>query len=192
MEIANLIVRILEAIAWPLAIIIIILIFKRQFGRAILTLSKLKFKDLEVEFSKALKDAEYETRELRLPSPKDVRSIPEPVVPTSAYDRLFQIAAISPRAAITEAWRTIELFTMEAAKVQGVEIRGPVAGTRVIRSLVQRGILEEGVLRLYENLRRMRNEIAYAVEFEIDSEAAIRYVDLALSLAHRLQMLINE
>lgn len=192
MEIANLIVRILEAIAWPLTVIIIMFIFKSQLGRVILTLSKLRYKDLEIEFDKDLKDAEYKARELQLPSPEDIKGIPEAVVPTSPYDRLSQIAAISPRAAVTEAWQIIELSTMEAAKAQGITVRGARAEREVIRSLVKRAKLQEGTLDLYENLRRMRNNAVHAHEFEIDTEEAIRYVDLALSLAYRVRMSVNE
>ncbi len=192
MEIANLIVRILETIAWPFTIIIIILIFKGKISRAILNLSKLRFKGLEVEFDKDLKDAEYKARELQLPSPEDIRTIQEPIVPTSPFDRLFQIAEISPRAAITEAWRIIEFSMMEAARAHGVEIRRLMVGREVIQNLAQRGKLLEGTLNLYEALRKIRNKAAHAHEVEIDFEEAVRYIDLALSLAHRFQILINE
>lgn len=192
MEVADLVVRIFEAVAWPVTIFGIILIFRRQFAMAVLSLSKLRFRGLEVEFDKSLKDAEDKARGLRLASPEDIKGIPEALVPTSAYERLLEVAVISPRAAVTEAWRTIEFCTMEAAKAHGIEVRGAIAGTRVIRKLVQREILEGGALGLYENLRKMRNKAAHAYEFEIDSEDAVRYVDLALSMANSLQMLFNK
>ncbi len=192
MEVADFVVRLFEAVAWPITIFGIILIFRRQFAMAVLGLSKLRFRGLEVEFDKSLRDAEDKARGLGLASPEDIKEIPEELVPTSAYDRLLEVAMISPRAAVTEAWRTIEFYTMEAAKAHGIKVGGAIAGIRVIRKLVQSEMLEGGALGLYENLRKMRNKAAHANEFEIDSEDAVRYVDLALSMANSLKILFNK
>lgn len=192
MQFADLIVRIFEAVAWPITILLITLIFREQLSRAVLGLSKLRFKGLELEFEKSLKDAEDKARGLRLASPQDIRALPEAIEPTSAYARLLEIAAISPRASVTEAWRTIEFCTMELAKAHDIQVRGAIAGARVIHNLVQKEIIDEGTLDLYANLRKMRNKAAHASEIDIDFEEAIRYVDLALSMVHRLQMLVQK
>ena len=191
MEVANLFIRIIEAIIWPVTVLIIILIFRQQFKRALLTLSKLRIKDIEVEFDKNLKDAENKAEELQIVYPEEIRKIPEPLELTSLYERLLEITKISPRAAITEAWRTIELYTMQAANAQGITVGGAIAGKKTIRKLIDKGKLEEGVIHLYENLRSMRNKAAHAQEFEIDSAEAARYVDIALSITNLLRKLGN-
>lgn len=191
MEVANLFVTLIEAIIWPVTILIIILVFRGQLSTTLMKLSKLRIKDIEVEFDKDLKDAESKAEELQIVSPEEIRKIPEPIALSSPYERLFQIAIISPRAAVTEAWRTIELYTMQAAKAQGIQVGGAIAGIKTIRKLIEIGNLEEGIIQLYENLRRMRNKAAHAQEFEVDAEEAIRYVDIALSIANRLRKLSN-
>jgi len=192
MDTGDLVVRIVQAVAWPLAIIIIVFILRGPIGQAILTLSRLRYKDLEVEFNKALKDAESKAEELELPSPEDMRSVSEPAVSTSPYNALLEMARRYPRAAITEAWRTVELSALEAANAQGIEVRGPKARRDAIHNLAERTQLGESTLHLYEKLRKIRNEAAHSVGFEVDPEEAVRYVDLALGLARRLQILDNE
>jgi hypothetical protein len=152
----------------------------------------LKYKGFEVEFSKDLKDAESKAKELELPTQAEVRSIPEPIITTSTYDRLSQVAEISPRAAVTEAWLIVESSTTEAARAQGIEIIRARTGREVISNLEQNTKLQKGTIELYDNLRRMRNNAAHSLEFEIDHKDAMRYIDIALSLAHRLHMLVNK
>jgi len=161
MEIGNLVVKILEVVAWPITIIIILLVFKKQLSRIILRLSKLRYKDVE-----------------RIKAPPTV---------TPVYDRLLQVAEISPRAAVTEAWMIIETATTEAAKAQGIKTIRAITGREVILELAKKARLEGGTIELYDYLRRMRNNAAHSLEFEISYEDVIRYIDLALSLAHRLR-----
>jgi hypothetical protein len=192
MEIGDLIVRILEVIAWPITIIVIVLVFKGQLGRIILSLSKLRFKDIEVEFGKELKDAESIAKELRLPKPAEVRRVKEPLTITPVYDRLRQVAEISPRAAVTEAWMIVEAATTEAARAQGIKAIRARTGREAIHDLAEKTRLQEGTIELYDYLRRMRNNAAHSFEFEINYKDVIRYIDLALSLAHRLRTPVNE
>lgn len=189
MELADLIVRIIEAIIWPITILILIWIFRNQLSKVLLKLSKLRIKDIELEFNKDLQEAEHKAKELNLVTLEEIKEIPEPISLSTLYERIFHIAGISPRAAITEAWRTIELYTMQAAKAQGIEVSGAIAGAKTISILIGKGKLEEEIIQIYENLRRMRNKAAHAYEFDINSEEAIRYVDVALSIANRLRRL---
>ena len=191
MIIDNLIIKVLETLAWPVTVIIIVVIFRKQIGRAILTVSKLKYKDLELEFDKRLQDAEREATQIQLSPPQNNRDIKELLTSASPYDRLFQLADISPRSAIIEAWLIVESITKDVAKKLGITAREPRVGRELIRELVKDNKLREGTTAIYDNLRTMRNSAAHALEFEISAEDAKRYVDLAISLAHRLRMTMN-
>ena len=152
----------------------------------------MKYRGFEVEFGKDLKDAESKAKELQLPTPAEARNMPEPVALTSTYDRLSQVAEISPRAAVTEAWLIVEASTTAAARAQGIEVIRARTGREVISNLEQNMKLQKGTIELYDNLRRMRNNAAHSLEFEINRKDAMRYIDIALSLAHRLHMSVNK
>ena len=196
MEPSSLIIQITKVIAWPIAVVIIVIILRVTLGHAIMALSRLRYKGLELEFGKNLKDVEDKVGELGLPPPEDVRTIPDLTVPSKPYDSLFQLARSYPRAAITEAWRSVEGSLRQIAEVSGIALKGTPKGPRANRELIHRltddAKLHKGTLDLYESLRVLRNSAVHSFESEIDVDEAMRYVDLALSLVAQLQTLLNK
>lgn len=194
METGELVIRILQTVSWPIAIIIIVIILRRPLGQAILTISRLRYKDFEAEFGKVLEDSESRGKELELPPPEDLIEIStEPIRGSQPYDILSRLAEVSPRSAVAEAWRITELSLMEAAKLHDMEIdvKSPRNRRQAIHRLFKEIKLGDNFLELYESLRKMRNDAVHAYEFELDSRDAMRYVDLSLGLANRIRMLSN-
>jgi hypothetical protein len=85
----------------------------------------------------------------------------------------------------------VEIATAEAAKAHSYEVRGAIAGMNIIHQLIAEGKLDKATITLYEKLRRLRGQSAHVPDFQIETEEAIRYVDLALGLANRLQNLAS-
>lgn len=187
MEIGNLVARIIEAIAWPVILVVFIFLFRPQIVRILERLSKIKYKDLEVVFDEKLKDAEFIAKEINIPQPEVIRSTIEPVIQTSLYDSLNEIAAHSPRAAVTEAWLNIEAASQEAASALEMEPRKRRSGREVIDFLVQQNKLPASAIRLYRTLRETRNMATHTLEWEMDSEEATRYIDLALGFVYHIR-----
>lgn len=194
MEVGNLIARILEALVWPITVVIIIFLFRKQISNIILNLSKLRYKDFEAEFGRDLQVAESKAEQLELPSPETLRQDIEPITLASSYDRLFELATLSPRAAVTEAWLRVEAAIDEVARA--LEFKpSPLRRGReaaVLLELIGRDKLPKDTMLLYDDLRKMRNNAAHAIEFEISIKDATRYVDLALGLAHRVRTALSE
>jgi len=190
-ELGSLIIQIIQVGAWPLAVVIIVIILRVPLGRAIMALSKLRYKGLELEFNKNLEDAEDKVSKLGLPPPEDARIIPDLTVPSQPRDRLFELARLYPRAAITETWRLVEGSLRQIAEASDIALRGPKVERELIHRLIDNAKLEGGILGLYDNLRKMRNNAVHSFESEIDVDEAMRYVDLGLSLVAQLQRLLN-
>lgn len=186
-EVGNLVARILEALAWPGVLIILLLLFRSQVISIFERVSKVKYRDFEAEFGRDLQDAEQKAEEVKLPPPQDIKRATEPITLASSYDRLFELAAWSPRAAITEAWLRVEASIEEAAGVLQIEPRARRAGREIIVELVQREKLPQNIVGLYDGLRKMRNNAAHAIEFEINPKEATSYVDLALGVALQIR-----
>lgn len=79
MEVGALIARYIEALVWPTAIIIIILIFKNQIEQVILRLSRLRYKGVELEFGRDLQEVESKAKALELPPPQVIKGADEPI-----------------------------------------------------------------------------------------------------------------
>jgi len=152
-------------------------------------LSRLRYKDLEATFDRELREAEEEAK--RIPSLSPRRELPA-ADELADYDRVFRLVPISPRAAITEAWREVELATAKAAASSGIDVGSHhIAGTRHMRLLSAQDVVPPEVLGVYDRLRRLRNGAAHAADFDIDVQEAERYVDIALGLARRLNSIGN-
>ncbi|MBV5349630.1 hypothetical protein JZU71_00235, partial [bacterium] len=90
------------AVAWPITTIILTALFRKPLAELIPFLKSLKYKDLEVKFSRGVDEVKQEI----------LFAIPQTVeIPNSENQlrsSLTQLANISPRSAVLEAWRTIE------------------------------------------------------------------------------------
>lgn len=194
MEIGNLIIRFLEVLVWPVTVIILMLVFRSQIAAVILRLSKLKYRDLEVEFGKELRKAEQSAQEVQLPSLQVLAQVPEPAVFTSSYDRLFDLTPSSPRAAIMEAWLRVEAAADEVARELEIQPMARRLGRarEVVVELVQQDRLPESAIKLYDSLRKMRNNAVHNIDFEINTEDAARFVELALGLAQKIRTAISQ
>ena len=193
MEVGNLIVRIIEAIVWPVTLIVFLLLFRSQIAGIIKRISKFKYRDFEAEFGQDLRDAEHKAEIIELPTPETLEQATEPITIGSSYDRLFELANWSPRAAITEAWLRIEVAIDEVASALEFKPstlrRGREAA--LLLELINRELLPKDTIYLYNDLRKMRNKAVHTAEFEMNISDAKRYVDLALGLAQRIRTTLD-
>lgn len=187
MEIGYLVLGFVQALAWPAVVIVLLLVLRNPISQAIRAITKLKYKDVELEFANGLQLAEASARELGLPAPAAARATTEIHLPVPSYDYLFDLARRYPRAGVTEAWRIVEMSLKTLGRSQGVDVRGARAERDVIHRMTDNDPMRSNLLELYERLRKLRNQAVHASETAITSEEAAGYVDLALGLASRLQ-----
>lgn len=175
-----------NTLAWPITVIILALLFRSELRGVFRRLSHLKYRDLEAKFEKGLREVEENARGILATT--DMPQIrPQP----HEYDRIIGLVEISPRAAITEAWREVELATAQAAAAAGIDVEGRIAGTRHIQQLVQRELAPPTIIPVYNQLRRLRNRAAHGAEFEVDTAEAERFADLALGIAVELNRIAD-
>lgn len=176
---------VIDSVAWPAAVIILVLLLRKPISNLIPLLQKLKYKDLELEFGRRIEEAKEEAA-TELPPEIDILALP-----SADRDNLAQLAAISPRAVVTEAWRKVETAALDAAERHAVALpyrhaRSPV---QVIRALQKAGLVGQGKMPLFEDLRVLRNEAAHAPEFALSPDSAIEYASLAHRFAQYLDSL---
>ncbi len=190
MSINEFIARLVEALAWPVITFLIVLIVRKPVLNLLRNVGKMKWQGVEFEFNKDLDNAEKDAKKIDLPPASEVK-IPLSLPPNSFYEQTMALARIAPRAAVTEAWRAVEIATADAANAHGYGVRGSIAGVNVIHQLIADGKLDKTTVTLYEKLRRLRGQSAHVPDFQIETGEAIRYVELALGLANRLQNLAS-
>lgn len=191
----DMIVELVKALAWPTTVLVLGGMFREELRAVLSRITHVKYKDIEAKFDRELQAAEDEAKALPLLPPPGLPPAPTgkplPLRPSIVrYDHVVRLISVSPRAAITEAWRELELATSRAAKTVGLDLEaGRIAGTRHIRELVQRDVLPKSVLPVYDRLRKLRNEAAHVADFDISVSEAERYIDVANSLTQVLDQI---
>ncbi len=175
--------QVITALAWPITLVIVLLLLRRPLLDLIPLLQRLKYKDLELDFGSKVQELAAEAQEefsWALEGQTNLDRI-------SVY--YAPIAAVSPRAAVLEAWLELESAAIAASKRHGLELtsaerRSPI---ELGRALEQAGILDENKKRIFHRLRNLRNAAAHASEFALDADSAIEYADLATRLTEYLR-----
>lgn len=179
-------IRMIDALAWPVTAIVIVLMLRRHIGSLLSRLTHLRYRDAEADFETGLRKAESLAQE---PLPDEAWE-GEPRLSPKTYSEvqkeLERLAEISARAAIVEAWRYVELAARATADVLGIKGRGAPT-SEVVRELVKMQVFHGEAPDLVEELRLLRNQAAHSEYFDVPADAARRYIDLALQYAANIE-----
>ena len=177
------IIQSLTSLAWPIAIVVVFLLFREKL-RALLPLLKVKAGEMEVSFR--LDKAEEAVKEL----PPMVTDTVAPATPEE-IDRFYQIADISPRAAILELKNELEQLVRQLSfKYTGGTPLAKVWGFgRSVRALREAGAIDSTASAILDDLRNIGNSAAHA-DTQISKDDAIRYRNLVDEVRHRLEALL--
>ncbi|MBE3133344.1 MAG: hypothetical protein IMZ55_07710, partial [Acidobacteria bacterium] len=151
-------------------------------GGLVLRVSSFKYKEFEAKFDERLREVKERAESIRTGG-SEVAKLPQEA---TEYEELVQIGEVSPRAAIAEAWRRVELAATEAARVAHIDAPPRSSVTLVVRSLVREGVFSESAVEVFDQLRRLRNEAVHAPEFALNFVEVEPYIELALRLAQDL------
>jgi uncharacterized protein YutE (UPF0331/DUF86 family) len=176
------IVELIKTLAWPLTVLAILILLRKPLIGLIPLLQRIKYKDFELEFGRQVREVRAEANE-ELPPPQK----PKAMIP-QAPDPILELARVSPRAAVTEAWRQVEAAALDAAQRNNVPLqyREAVSPVRVIRALEKAEVVDPAPMAIFHDLRALRNQAAHAPEFALSTEAVIEYVELARRLIEYL------
>ncbi len=169
-------VEIVKAIAWPVAIIWLGYIFRKEVRLLLGRLSSVKYGEVEASFSKELAEAEFSAQKIKVQNPESTQ------LNLSQKEQLFRIAEVSPRAAVVEAWTLIETAAVKKGLTYGVTI--PRTNPKlIVEYLNNSGKFSPESLSLIEQLRRIRNQASHLPDFAITQSEAERYLELAAQSA---------
>jgi hypothetical protein len=187
------IAELVKALAWPATIVTAIALLRRSLLQLIPGLQKFKYKDLEVEFEKQLEAAKAEVagsnvlnvsveHEAKFDQgmPRSESILEDSIHLPNMMQNIERIAVVSPRAAIAEAWRFVDLAAHRAIKNEGLSRpRNPQANEKVLTEI---GILPDNLKALYSDLRSMRNSAVHALDMDLTPGQAIEYAMLTAVL----------
>lgn len=176
--------RFVEAVAWPVAVLVMMSVLRKPLGSLIPFLQRLKYKDLELEFGRQIEEVRQEVQ-AELPVAAPDRAIQASAAAESLSERL---AELSPRSAVLEAWRQIEDALLRAAQRRQAQVRWRQGEPPlwVIKGLERAQILDPSKVGILRDLRALRNSAAHGPDFALSKDSAIEYARVAAQLVEYL------
>jgi hypothetical protein len=171
MDFGTFIVRLVEALAWPTVVLVVFWTLRGQVGALVGRIRRLKWKDAEAAFSEELDKAEE-----KVPPPP-------PTEKPSDMEEQRATAQLPPAYIVQQAWLRVEHALGAASDQLGLS---PTARLNYAKRL-QRLNLSPEEADLLRQLRALRNQAVHSQQPDITVTDALRYKDLAESLAHRIE-----
>lgn len=172
--------NIISAVAWPIAAVILVVLFKDEIKKVTPYVKRLKAGPLEAEFEREVKELTESTTTNTDQSP-------------ASKALLYQLAEMHPRSAILESWVRVEAA---ARAVIATDNFAPtktsyVPAARLTDTLLNLEVLDQSQTSLFNELRRLRNEVAHEKGIEPTQDSALSYIDLASSLQAIFERKLN-
>jgi len=181
--------KLIDSLAWPLAALVLGLVFRRKLLDLIPAIRKFKAGPLEAEFELAAKEIRVSAAEVSAKSEATKGGEPESQREEGRKEIVESLlsARSDPAGMILEGWSKVdgELFRLGH---QLGDIVDPLTSTaKVYESVMSSGVLPFETTRLVRELRDLRNKVAH-VKVVPTSEAAQDYV---LAVDRVIQLINN-
>ncbi|OOE57993.1 hypothetical protein [Salinivibrio kushneri] len=179
--------EIIRSLAWPVTVVVLVFVLRRPIVELIPLLRRLKYKELELEFSQQVSELKAEAEAISEAEAGEHEEKEERASPSSS--RILNLVSFSSRAAIMEAWLEVESAAIAVASSFWNQ---PPSDTlknypKLGEYLLQCKVINEKQLDIFNKLRRLRNKAVHAEELELSEKDARAYVQLALDLAEHIR-----
>lgn len=173
---------VIDALAWPMAIVGLFALFREQVRRAIDTMIRVQYGDFELELERQLSQMDDGTAGGGSTGGPEVGDSF-----TNVEEFLEEESSRSPRNAILEAWLVLEEVISDVAEAHGLAEPGrPVPFHELVRKLEEAGVLTDDMSRKLLIARRMRNEAVHHRKWDLSSDGARYWVNQLRNIANEI------
>ena len=175
MDILTFVSELVSALSWPLLILSLVWLLQKPLGNLIPFVDRVKYRDFEMQFARQIQTVKEEV-------PVELKVGEEHIEEANKY---IEIAETSPRAAISEAWRRIELTVIAKLK-HLLPDEEEKSGKLSVRYIEYSGALIPSAERLLHDLYHLRNQAIHSPNFAISLDDALEYIHLANVLVKQI------
>lgn len=172
----SLLVTLIGAIAWPVALVVIVLVFRKQLVKLV---ARMRAVSGPAGISATFADELEKAREAAEQSPVEPRRESEPL---EADDPFLKLAEVYPEAAVMEAYKEVESFLANAMGDNG----SLVSPTMIMTVLSNVKVIPYDTLELFQRIRNARN-LAVHSSGRLTTGEAIEFREVARSLVDSLR-----
>lgn len=177
-----------DAVAWPVAATVILLVFRRQLKDLIPFLKRLKAGSLEAEFDfeRGVREVAESVEQDGLPNPTPTDAEVHGWDVSETRADLLRKGQLDPRSAVLEAWIRVERALDRVASNSGLSHRHK-SPTALMKLLLEEQKITPTEVAVFHDLRALRNEAAHAADFSPSLSATESY----MTMASRLEWALN-
>lgn len=189
-DILDFIQSIIASLAWPITMLIAIVILKNQLINVLNRLSKLKYKETELDFVTELNNAKQVAKSIEKGFDSSKRlnfSINKTLI-----EEIEQVASISPQASIPLSWSMVESEITNLINRSSISLDYPPHNSilKNLELLKENNLIEDETFGLINSLRRLRNETIHSHgKILLSTNDAIEYAILSETLSKKLKEL---
>lgn len=157
MDILQFFAAIVSAVAWPASVVTLVVLLRRPLSQILTMLTKLRYKDLELDFGRELKQIEEQAKAIEV-LPSQVRAVGGPKEPEELLAEAERLVEEFPEPAVAVAWSAVEDHLARAAeRLSGSTIDRRQPPSRVIRSLLDVEVIDQQTVELLKRMQNLRN-----------------------------------
>ncbi|MBN2595375.1 MAG: hypothetical protein JXR82_01155 [Marinifilaceae bacterium] len=194
METKEFILGLIKALIWPVTILVIILLLRKQIKNLLNQLKSFKIKDAEFNFEKEIQAVKSQAKALTKQDNTD-KTIDDYIQrEDKKLKRLIELAELSPRGAILETWIELEENILEAGErnltgctAAPSNINKNSTHGKIMKDFNERGFISNHYLELYYGLKRIRNEAVHVQDKELSYQVCIEFINMAFELKRKLK-----
>ena len=179
--------------AWPVTIFALVIVLREPVIKALLTLSKIKYKDFELTFSHDMEQIREQAKVI------DVELIPPKSFPLNdekvknILDGAERLAYEYPEAAIAMGWQAVEHELAVATVKRSITQEYPRRNSAKKNAdlLLRDEAIDERTNDLLNSMSNLRNKVVHSRHSseKVTTDEAVEFISLSRSMVVRLQML---
>lgn len=190
MDALQFLAAVINSLAWPLTTVALVFLLREPVGRVLTTLTRLKYKDLELDFGRELKQIEEKAKAIEvLPAPT-AKAVGGPKEPHELLEEAERLASEFPEPAVAVAWSAIEDGLWQAVErlTNTTAFRGQPA-SKTIQVLLQREAIDRETIDVLNRMRNLRNGAVHGrwnAFGGVSADEAREFIALARGIHERL------
>ncbi len=186
------IASLVTSLAWPITVVVLVFLLRVPLARVLLTLTHLRYKDLELDFGRELKRLEEEARAIHI-EPKQLKEAASAKRDSlHLLEEAARMVEDSPELAIAVAWQALEAELMAAIMRLAASPDYPPYNSALKNAqlLKEQNTIDARTFELLNSMRMLRNAVVHgAHKSSITSDEAAEFVALARGVVEKLQTL---
>ena len=188
----------IASLAWPATVLTIVFLLREQIGQVLARLTKLRYKELDLDFGREVRELEARAREAHIEPVK--QALPEPVrsatTPGDEFAEAERLVSDFPAPAVAVAWGAVEQQLTKALNRVGyvptdLALHSPL---QVAKYLEGHNHLDHPTVDIIGRMRNLRNKAVHGGlgPEGVSSDEAVEFIALARGVAAKLSSISGQ